>query len=391
MRNLKLGDESPIQAPVAGILPSGTHKSAQRFDGFVSTPPLTKPTALLACGVQRTIHMSAIDSLMKRFGLVRLDQYGLSLTVDDRIVSTRPVLDDGFGVRIVGWRGDDLVAMQLETWPAAQPPARAATQAARRAAPQSARPTAAQAAPGWTPVPAPNIPASESAPVEVLPQPSMVAGEPPVEEDWEWEIAVARARAVADEVEQAVIELSSPKPKAWTQPSQPFAKVATPKLENTVPYAQNPFVAANWDESRTPRSVVKTVVRPAQDSFPSEPTRQVNAWARDGASQRTLASRAQSPKTIIAVPSMPRAMEHQSRLTPVIRASQAPLPPRRTAKGTGQQPSEDTVLTAPSPEAVPHSSLRPARPANDDTTKPSVALPRQQLPSITRRFAAAQK
>jgi hypothetical protein len=292
--------------------------------------------------------MGAINSLMKRWGFVRLDQFGLTLTAEGRVLANRPVLDDGFGGRIVGWRDDDLVAMQLEKWPAAQ---------------QSARPAAIFQAPIPPPIQAPVHAPIQSAPAL---QPATIVAEAPVveEDDWEWTIAMARARAAADEVEEAVVELSSPKPKPRAPTTKPMATVATPKLENTVPYAENPFMAQSWDESRTPRSVVKTVVR-QPEGFHHEPTRQVN-------------QRAQSPHTIIPVPKMPRATEQQARLAPVVRAPQVALSPRRSAKGTGQQVSEDTVRTS-------------AVPANDDSTRPSIVLPQQSLPSITKRVAAPQK
>src|SRR5262245_17050665 len=61
--------------------------------------------------------MGAIDNFLKRWGYAKLDRYGLVLTPDDRVISTRPaVLDDGLGAKIVGWTEDDLAAMELEKW-----------------------------------------------------------------------------------------------------------------------------------------------------------------------------------------------------------------------------------------------------------------------------------
>ena len=46
-----------------------------------------------------------------------LSRYGLVMTHDDRILSTRPaVLDDGAGGRIVGWQDGDLAAMELPSY-----------------------------------------------------------------------------------------------------------------------------------------------------------------------------------------------------------------------------------------------------------------------------------
>ena len=56
--------------------------------------------------------------MLERLGFVRLRDFGLILTEDRRIVTTRKVLDDGFGATVVGWEGSDLVAIELA--PAAQ-------------------------------------------------------------------------------------------------------------------------------------------------------------------------------------------------------------------------------------------------------------------------------
>ena len=60
--------------------------------------------------------MGAIDNFLKRWGFAKLDRYGLVLTGDERVITTRPVLDDGLGGKIVGWLEGDLAAMELETW-----------------------------------------------------------------------------------------------------------------------------------------------------------------------------------------------------------------------------------------------------------------------------------
>ena len=58
--------------------------------------------AALACRVQLALRM-AISRLLARLGFVRIGRFGLVLTPDDRILSTRPaVLDDGLGGKIVG-------------------------------------------------------------------------------------------------------------------------------------------------------------------------------------------------------------------------------------------------------------------------------------------------
>jgi hypothetical protein len=142
--------------------------------------------------------MGPFDKLLQRW----LERYGLVLTPEGRVLSTRPVvLDDGYGGKIVGWLDDDLAAMELERWGAPPPPPKA-----------PAKPVAAIDRLQSRPIsPPPVKPVVVAAPP---PPPAPVAAEPPVEEDeWEWEIAMARARAAAAEVEEAV-QLIRPDPRA---------------------------------------------------------------------------------------------------------------------------------------------------------------------------------
>ena len=106
---------------------------------------------------------------MQRWGYARLEEFGLLLTQDGRIVATRPaVLDDGLGGCVVGWRVRDLAALELAPW----------------------NPPAAQG-------PSPSQPV-EAAPAEEPPVEAAPAEEPPDEDDWEWEIVAARARIAAE-------------------------------------------------------------------------------------------------------------------------------------------------------------------------------------------------
>src|SRR5688572_16022425 len=63
--------------------------------------------------------MPAIQQLLRRLGFVKLDRYGLVLTPDGRIATTRVVLDDGTGGPIVGWQDGDQAITELPAW---QPP-----------------------------------------------------------------------------------------------------------------------------------------------------------------------------------------------------------------------------------------------------------------------------
>src|SRR5215510_5092026 len=61
--------------------------------------------------------MPTIQHLLQRWGFVKLRRYGLELTSDGRILSTRPaVLDDGTGGRIVGWQDGDVAIWKLSRW-----------------------------------------------------------------------------------------------------------------------------------------------------------------------------------------------------------------------------------------------------------------------------------
>jgi len=61
--------------------------------------------------------MGVFDRLLRKWGFVRLRDYGLLLTPDDRVLTTRAgVLDDGTGGRIVGWKSNDLAWSELEAW-----------------------------------------------------------------------------------------------------------------------------------------------------------------------------------------------------------------------------------------------------------------------------------
>src|SRR6185295_1352982 len=116
--------------------------------------------------------MSVIQHLLQRWGFVKLRRYGLELTSDGRILSTRSaVLDDGTGGRIVGWHDGDVSIWKLSRIDREEP--------------------------GIPSVSAPrSVASADAAPVRpsVRVMPVEVAGDVPVEEDdWEWSIALARA------------------------------------------------------------------------------------------------------------------------------------------------------------------------------------------------------
>jgi hypothetical protein len=105
--------------------------------------------------------MPAIESLLRRWGFVKLRSFGLVLTPEGRIVSLRPtLLDDGSGGRVVGWKDNDLAAMELDGWD------------------QPVRPMQVAPLPKKAPLKAPSKPVAAPKPAAVLPKPAVVV--PPV-------------------------------------------------------------------------------------------------------------------------------------------------------------------------------------------------------------------
>jgi hypothetical protein len=260
--------------------------------------------------------MGAIHSLLARFGYVRLRDFGLILTEDRRVVSTRPaVLDDGFGARIVGWQDNDLAALELAKpgEPAAKPPPapkRAAAMAV--AVPAFPPPKQAQVHPIAVPPVAepPRLkivapPPVAPSPAAVGPSPSVASAraaepappepappEPDEGDDWEWEIAAARARAAA-------VDDFTPEPPT-----------------------------ATWSEETATRNNVRIVAQPVASD---------------------------SPRTVIPVPTFPPAVDTRL-VRPLERdeATRSILPqPRRFPRATNQRFAADdhtspTVVSLPS-------------------------------------------
>jgi hypothetical protein len=231
--------------------------------------------------------MAAISGLLARFGFVRIRTYGLILTAEGRILSTRhAILDDGLGGKIVGWNDGDLATMELERWH----PGTAPTAPAVRAKPLMRPPMAPP-----KPVQAPVIAAVRA------PSPVQVAHDGPADEDeWEWEIAVARARAAAD----------------------PIPTDAWPKTEEI-----HEEIFETWEATPPPRQLVAPLQRvahvPAKPPVPPEP--------RMG-------------KTVIPVPPL-LARPTLTRPMPAVE----PAPVRRYPRATSRH--EETIRTHAAPPA----------------------------------------
>jgi hypothetical protein len=352
--------------------------------------------------------MPAIENLLKRWGFVRLSRYGLVLTPEGRIMSLRPaVLDDGMGGRIVGWRDRDLAAAELSRWEPARPApqkAVASTVATHvRVSPPIAARTIAPLAP---PAPAPVIPAPAAAAAGNLAI-YVAPAEEPEEDEWEWEIALARARVAAEEVAAAAPPVAPVRPSRRTRldtvPPPPIIvaipappKFVEAKTDVSVPpkfieaktkpgAVASPIDSGEWPKTEplgnidyedytNPVAEVVRVVRLAKPTIipaktihnttPPAPLPVVRAYPR-----------AQSPRTVIPVPKLPRVdLDARQAVEPVVRTRfpKATPPALQT-----QRPSQNHNVVIPPP----------VRPAEDDKTSPGmmpapIALPR--IPGLKR-------
>ncbi len=332
--------------------------------------------------------MAAIENLMKRWGFVRLSKYGLILTPEGRIMSLRPeVLDDGMGGKIVGWRDRDLAAAELARFemPAAvravaspvatsanairvSPPVAASTISPLIPAPRAVAVAVPLASPTSVARPLP----SKFPPAPPITRP-FVAVAPiaePEEDEWEWEIALARARTVedviarpsrrmrADTVPPAASQPKFIEAKTLPMPSPRAAGNADPIGSGEWPKTE-PLGIIDYNDQTNPMSEVVRIVRLHQAAKPA-----AKLPAKDTPHPRVFV-RAPSPTTVIPVPRLPRVTNQT--IEPVVRTrfpSATPVPARTT-----QRP-----FIAPPP---------PVRPAEDDKTSPGMlSIPAARLPRI---------
>jgi hypothetical protein len=350
--------------------------------------------------------MPAIQQLLQRWGFVQLRRYGLELTSDRRILSTRPaVLDDGTGGRIVGWQDGDVSIWKLSRWSSARgvgsevasgglaPPAPCPPPAAIPAIPDSSEASAGAA---------PSRPSARVIPAEV-------AGEPTVDEDdWEWTIALARARVA---VEQA--ETARPPPVA----PRPGSPAPRPPERPTLRSSATADLAASGDWRKT-----DTVEGYAYEDY------RITSRPLPSVGHAAALPRTATPSTVIPVPVLPTVdATRRARLEPVVRPSPSSTAANRFAKGTGpvDPPAlpgtrpvamivEDTVPSFPvgdhttpgvapatrrtiavpaadADDAMGDEPVAPPSPPSGDPTRPGIALPPAvrtvALPSIVRRTA----
>ena len=210
--------------------------------------------------------MGLVANLLGRLGFVRLRDYGLVMTQEGRVLTTRSaVLDDGFGGIVVGWLASDLAGAELATWSANPPAPRSAPKPIAVPAKSSPRPV---------PPPVPTAAARES------------------EDEWEWEIAMAHARAASE-----VVALPSaaarrrlrnqPRSTSTVATSIPQPPGSTPRTiipVPTLPAAVDPRRLLAFDDTRR--------LPPAPRRFPSATSQRAAAANDDDGSPTVVVPRA---------------------------------------------------------------------------------------------------
>ncbi|HEY6037297.1 MAG TPA: hypothetical protein VIV58_23615 [Kofleriaceae bacterium] len=386
----------------------------------------------------------AISGLLRRMGFVKLDDFGLILTPEGRILSARSVvLDDGIGGKIVGWREDDLAAMELERWEPAIP--RKAGKKVVPTLPQAARTVAPAAPPPLpgvrpftgtmplaAPMPTPPVPTPVVVPTPIAVAPAPIPAKPvatpkpapvetaPVEEDdeWEWEIAVARARANAEwaaEAEAATRQAAKPAAKAKDPMSTDSWPKTEPLLEAWEPSGSpdRPIRVLPRKPSPTPSKPIVIAAAPLPRAtsarFPASPATEPNIFVGEQTSPtlrvpadqsgNTIITSAQKPvsehtspviaaprATVIPVPTLPTALDPKSVIprprttsSAPLRPSPAVMSPRRMSRGT---PS----LANRTEDTLVNGNTAPA---NDDLTSPGLLAPPPASSGL--RVAAKQR
>ena len=308
--------------------------------------------------------------LLARLGLVRIADYGLVLTPDNRILSTRPaVLDDGLGGKIVGWHEGDLAAMELERWQpigvAGAKPSPAKLVALPPPPPKlTAKPLPGVAAPSpiagvqaaatvQAPVAAP---LHAPAPVIAPPAPVQVApAAPPEEDEWEWEIAVAKARAAADPIPAdnwpKTQELREDV-KRWEPEPAPRHLVMPHQRVATVPAKPSRMASGTMSPHRETTKVrpVVTLRNPEASRFEAKTTPAVKPFATEQPTRRVT--------MVEPAPKVEPKKVEPKKIEPAKPTVAAPI-----ARTRAPSKHEETIRTFAAP------------PANDDHTDTAISLP----------------
>jgi hypothetical protein len=277
--------------------------------------------------------MAVFRQLLQRWGFVKLDRYGLMLTPEGRVLTTRPaILDDGTGGRIVGWQDGDPAIFELKTCETSRAEAKKPREPDHAAATPPSIPAVSDAA--EPPAPAPSAPVIAVA----------VAPEPVVDEDdWEWTIALAKARAV-----ETIAIAPGPLPGLPSMAGM-----------DRQPRVDQPGSGDHsWVAGTPPRARALTPAAMAVMTIPP----------------REMTPRVGAPVTVIPVPALPTMQAaHAGRMSPVVR-SIPPASMNRFAAGTG------SVDPQPEPEQRPSPAKRP-------TGGLPAAARAVELPSVKRRNA----
>jgi hypothetical protein len=300
--------------------------------------------------------MGTIHKLLERFGFVRLRDFGLLLTAERRVLTMRTtILDDGFGECVVGWVDGDLATMELATWGTARPTPKPALP---KPVPTPPKPVATKPTPALKPPPIP--------PTRASVQPIVEVASPPVEEAWEWEIAVARARA--DAVPATRVP-ARPDPIVAPPPDEPEELEEEWDWEIAVARARaETNLAPRLAPSISPPASLPGPAAPVVSPRKSGPhatqwaaKEPPSPWNADTAicpmeryariTEEQLAAAESRPRTIIPIPSLPAAVD--ARLV---------------------RPLDHYTRTLPAPRRFPRSTNQriAAAPANDDHTSPTV-------------------
>jgi hypothetical protein len=236
-----------------------------------------------------------LNKLFERLGFVRLRDYGLLLTTDGRIATTRKVLDDGFGSVIVGYASGDLAALELAPAPSARASFDLPEDLPAPVIMAVPSPPPAPAVVSTLPAPIASAPSVVmfSTPLPIAPLPdakAVVANDQaePEEDEWEWEIAMARARAEAadaalQEVEQSAVSWNDDPTVVRTPHSRtPVpAKTPAPAMKTPAPSPVNtPLPAATTTPLPTaPRTILPVTPLPVAND-PRSVVRQLPAPKR---------------------------------------------------------------------------------------------------------------
>jgi hypothetical protein len=298
--------------------------------------------------------MAAFERLMRRLGFVKLGDYGLVLTPDDRIQSTRPhVLEDTLGAPIVGWLESDLAVAELPRFGAPKEPSRKIEPPASLIASLSS-----PALPKYV-----ERPPVAAAPIR-LPTDEVEDAEP--ENEWEWEAALARARAAAEQAEAAA-RTFAPAPAPAPQPvvasqAVPFRRaqpVIAPQQRAASPspttsaLAPKPSTTAPTSPG-LPRAVLggaRPMLRPVTP-LPAEPE-----TAKSAGPTRPL-GKLKVVRDVGTQPGKLSTKAPRARKTAPMTSAVAPSEPGRTQRARTARPgsspgaSEDAVRTKTAPMAV---------------------------------------